>query len=220
MQCDRFENAKVRKHLPAILANNPSDAFYPMCISEHGTVGPQGMILLDLLFARAACPAAAKTYWMRRLHVTTARRVHAIMHTQLRGYESPTAPAPQPAAEALSVQTDAANDDDGGEDDAPRVVLPLHPEGLPPDALGALRQQEVHEDDDSRHMWLQEAVADGVAMVMAMGAWRAVGRRRSLGTALCERVFQQWRLLLRLRLRLTPLLLRVRAGSLVACLAP
>ena len=67
MQCDRFENAKVRKHLPAILANNPSDAFYPMCISEHGTVGPHGMILLDLLFARAACPAAAKTYWMRRL---------------------------------------------------------------------------------------------------------------------------------------------------------
>ena len=161
MQCDRFENAKVRKHLPAILANNPSDAFYPMCISEHGTVGPQGAVLLDLLFARAACPAAAKAYWMRRLHVTTARRVHAIMHTQLRGYESPTAPAPQPAAEALSVQTDAANDDDGGEDDAPRVVLPLHPEGLPPDALGALRQQEVHEDDDSRHMWLQEAVAGG-----------------------------------------------------------
>ena len=40
-------------------------------------------------------------------------------------------------------------------------MLPLHPEGLPPDALGALRRQEVHEDDDSRHMWLQEDVADG-----------------------------------------------------------
>ena len=68
---------------------------------------------------------------------------------------------------------------------------------------------------DCRRRWLVV-----MTIAMAMGAWRAVGRRRSLGTALCERVFQQWRLLLRLRLRLTPLLLRVRAGSLVACLAP
>ena len=40
-------------------------------------------------------------------------------------------------------------------------MLPPHPEGLPADALGALQRQEVHEDDDSRHMWLQEEVADG-----------------------------------------------------------
>ena len=56
-------------------------------------------------------------------------------------------------------------------------------------------------------------------MVMAMVARTAARRRHSLGAALCERVFQRWRLL-RLRLRLAPLLLRVRAGSLVACLAP
>ena len=48
----------------------------------------------------------------------------------LRGYEAPTEPAPQPATETLRTQTDAANDDGGGADGGPRVVLPSHPEGL------------------------------------------------------------------------------------------
>ena len=79
----------------------------------------------------------------------------------LRGYEAPTEPAPQPATEALRTQTNAANDDGGGASGGPRVVLPRHPEGLPAGSLGALQRQEVHEDDDSGHMWLQESVMDG-----------------------------------------------------------
>jgi len=52
------------------------------------------------------------TYWRRRLAVTTARRVHAIMHTQLRGYAKPVTAAPAPAPGEVAAQTVHAADED------------------------------------------------------------------------------------------------------------
>ena len=131
----------------------------PMCISEHGTIGPQGMALLDDLFARAACPTAAKTYWMRRLHVTTARRIHAIMHTQLRGYDTPTTPATPPDDEAVQTQTCDANAWDDAGAASPRAVLPTVGQGQATPATTALRGAVVHDDDDIGHMWLDNGHA-------------------------------------------------------------
>ena len=68
---------------------------------EHGAIGPQGLDLLDLLFSKAAkgSSAALKTYWMRWLAVVTARRVHAILFGQVRGFTGSKAPAHQQAAD-------------------------------------------------------------------------------------------------------------------------
>ena len=120
--CDTFEAAKVRHHLPAIRANNPADAFYAFVLDEHGAIGPQGLDLLDLLFTKAAkgSSVALKTYWMRRLAVVTARRVHAILFGQVRGFTRSKAPAHQPAADDVDGQTQCAQDvDDGGGGAAP-----------------------------------------------------------------------------------------------------
>jgi hypothetical protein len=112
LRCDHLEAAKTKKHYPAIRANNPEDCFYALLIDEAGGVGPQGAEILELICKRAPCPVAMLTYWRRRLAVTTARRVHAIMHTQLRGYAKPVTAAPAPAPGEVAAQTVHAADED------------------------------------------------------------------------------------------------------------
>ena len=120
MVMDAHEAKKIKYHQPAIAANEERDEFVPFVLNEHGVIGPMGMEMIDNICKRAPDPVAFKTYWMRRMHATTARHVHRIMHGRVRGHVSPH-PAEDrandtsrlsPTAEDMAEQTVCANDAD------------------------------------------------------------------------------------------------------------
>ena len=156
LRCDHLEAAKTKKHYPAIRANNPEDCFYALLIDEAGGVGPQGAEILELICKRAPCPVAMLTYWRRRLAVTAARRVHAIMHTQLRGYTKSVTAAPTPAPGEVATQTVHAADEDAAA--LWRAEAGQAREGEQ-DGDGRDEEPQEMEEGDDYHIWLRDPQA-------------------------------------------------------------
>ena len=76
----------VPREVASVVASNRKNELKPVAVSEYGTIGPQGMELVDIIFSRAHDPASMKTYMMRRLAVVTATRTHRRLHGQVRGH--------------------------------------------------------------------------------------------------------------------------------------
>jgi len=111
---DRVEAEKTRKHASLITQHRPGDQFVPVVMDEHGALGPAGRALARRVCARAAGPAPALAYGLRRLAVVAARRVHAIMHTtvlRVPPAEGPVEPADPHGSHPTDDGADRLGDD-------------------------------------------------------------------------------------------------------------
>ena len=95
---DRAEVVKFNKHFASVVASNRKNELKPVAVSEYGTIGPQGMELVDIIVSRAHDPTSMKTYMMRRLAVVTATHTHRRLHGRVRGHV-PLRPAAERAAD-------------------------------------------------------------------------------------------------------------------------
>lgn len=98
MSADKAEVTKFNKHFASVVASNCKNELKPVAVSEYGTIGPQGMELVDTIVSRAHDPPSMKTYMMRRLAVVTATHTHRRLHGQVRGHV-PLRPAAERAAD-------------------------------------------------------------------------------------------------------------------------
>ena len=51
---------KFNKHFASVVASNRKNELKPVAVSEYGTIGPQGMELVDIIVSRAHDPASMK----------------------------------------------------------------------------------------------------------------------------------------------------------------
>ena len=73
---------KFNKHA-SVVASNRKNGLKPVAVSEYGTIGPQGMELVDIIVSRSHDPASMDTYMVRRLAVVTATPTHRRLHGQV-----------------------------------------------------------------------------------------------------------------------------------------